>query len=517
MSLLGGVVTMSGVVSKVTSSSDGTTPKGKGKAKYGTINIAGQEFAIGPDGVEGGGQAAPIPGLPDEPKAALAQLGLTITVPEPAFEVDGKEVKSVVEGLIVEIDTKTLSDGLRQLPLQDILDQLPEETKDLKKALQAGINLSPRIVVHLGRATAKVETADPITIPDVGPGQRPGRRGGDHRGWHLGRRRRPRHRRHRRHHRWHHLAGHRADRGRPAHHRHGPAPGGAGLRPAPALLHPRPAALRRHRRRHRGRQLRTSSRPGGPRRWRCVLARPRLRSARPAKGEPMTTVPTTPATAERASGARMGAGATSLPRAGSSGAAPIKNDNSRLFQSALFWVGASFLPLGLVVIAFGWYGVANTPFGFDQQSYIMSGGFGGLAITFIGGFLYFGSWLAKIADDNREASKRLADTLLVLADVTSRSAAVNDSGVDVDALPVTAGDGATMHRRDCSLIAPPRRPAPGRREQRPPHRLPRVSAVGPTSRNHASGPQRHAGCARDYRCCRTRRHPAPRPPRPASC
>ena len=181
MSLLGGVITMSGVMSKVTSSSDGTTPKGKGKAKYGTINIAGQEFAIGPEGVEGGGQAAPIPGLPDEPKAALAQLGLTITVPEPVFEVDGKEVKSVVEGLIVEIDTKTLSDGLRQLPLQDILDQLPEEMKDLKKALQAGINLSPRIVIHLGRATSKVETADPIAIPDVVPDNDPDGRGGDHR------------------------------------------------------------------------------------------------------------------------------------------------------------------------------------------------------------------------------------------------------------------------------------------------------------------------------------------------
>ena len=84
---------------------------------------------------------------------------------------------------------------------------------------------------------------------------------------------------------------------------------------------------------------------------------------------------------------------------------------------------------------------------------MISGGFGGLAITFVGGFLYFGSWLARIAKDNREASKRLADTLLVLADVTSRSAAINDNGIDVDSLPVTAGDGATMHRRDCSLIA----------------------------------------------------------------
>ncbi|MBJ7357168.1 choice-of-anchor P family protein [Nocardioides sp.] len=174
ISLIGGVVTMSGVKAKVTSSSDGTAPKGKGKATYGTITIAGQEFAIGPEGVEGGGQGTAIPGLPDEPKAALAQLGLTITVPQPVYEVDEKEIKSVVEGLVVEIDTATLTDALRTLPLQDILDQLPEELAELKKAIQAGINLSPRIVVHLGRATSKLETADPITIPDYVPDNDPG-------------------------------------------------------------------------------------------------------------------------------------------------------------------------------------------------------------------------------------------------------------------------------------------------------------------------------------------------------
>ena len=154
-----------------------------------------------------------------------------------------------------------------------------------------------------------------------------------------------------------------------------------------------------------------------------------------------------------ASGSRLGAG-TALPKAGRSGAAPLKNDNSRLFQQVLFWVGASLLPLGLVVIVLGWYGVANTPFGYDQESYMISGGFGGLALTFVGGFLYFGSWLARIAEDNREASRRLADTLLVLADVTSRSAALGDGGIDVAAIPVTCGDeGVTMHRRDCSLVA----------------------------------------------------------------
>jgi len=168
----------------------------------------------------------------------------------------------------------------------------------------------------------------------------------------------------------------------------------------------------------------------------------------------MTTISTPgPSSAPApASGSRLGAG-TALPKAGRSGAAPLKNDNSRLFQQVLFWVGASLLPLGLVVIVLGWYGVANTPFGYDQSSYMISGGFGGLALTFVGGFLYFGSWLARIAEDNREASRRLADTLLVLADVTSRAASLNDRGVDVSALPVTAGEGTTLHRRDCALVA----------------------------------------------------------------
>jgi hypothetical protein len=151
-----------------------------------------------------------------------------------------------------------------------------------------------------------------------------------------------------------------------------------------------------------------------------------------------------------------GPAGTSLPRASartSSGAAPLKDNHAQLLQIVLFWAGAILLPLGLVVIVLGWYGAANTPYQYDQLSYLVSGGLLGLGLTFAGGFLYFGAWLARIAADGRESSKRLADTLLVLADVTSRSASRNDNGVDVAAMPVTAGEGTTMHRRDCSLIA----------------------------------------------------------------
>lgn len=148
---------------------------------------------------------------------------------------------------------------------------------------------------------------------------------------------------------------------------------------------------------------------------------------------------------------------TTLPRATTrerSGVAPLINNNFALLQVVLFWAGAVLLPVGLVVIVLGWYGAANTPYEYDQLSYLVSGGLLGLGLTFVGGFLYFGAWLARIAADNREASKRLADTLLVLADITSRAAATAEAGrADVDSIPVTVGEGTTMHRRDCQLIA----------------------------------------------------------------
>jgi hypothetical protein len=171
------------------------------------------------------------------------------------------------------------------------------------------------------------------------------------------------------------------------------------------------------------------------------------------------TAPTTerPGQPERASGSRMGSAAP-LPRAGvsrnASGTAPLRGGgNSALLQVVLFWAGAVMMPMGIVIILLGYYGVANAPQDFDREAYQYSGGYLGLAVTFLGGFLYFGAWLAKIAADNNAASNRLADTLLVLADITSRAAATMDPVGETESLPVTAGDGTTAHRRDCSLVA----------------------------------------------------------------
>ena len=155
-----------------------------------------------------------------------------------------------------------------------------------------------------------------------------------------------------------------------------------------------------------------------------------------------------------------------MPRAqsrtqSSDGAAPLRNNGYRILQVVLFVAGAVLLPLGLVVIILGWYGAAHTPYAYDQLSYLVSGGLLGLGLTFCGGFLYFGAWLARIASDQRDSAKRLSDTLLVLADVVSRSAVTTNGAAapvpaaerDAGAVLVVAGGGTTVHRADCSLIA----------------------------------------------------------------
>jgi hypothetical protein len=173
--LLGGIVTMSGLSSTVVSASNGTTGKSQGRADYGTMTIAGRTFGIGPEGFTAPGQSGPIPGLPDDPTAALAALGITVQLPKPAYKADGDKASGTVEGLVVTLDLKTLKPVLSQIKLGPILDQVPfpPEAGPLKSLLGAIGNLSPKIVLHLGYTTSAVDTvqglAVPATVPDNDP------------------------------------------------------------------------------------------------------------------------------------------------------------------------------------------------------------------------------------------------------------------------------------------------------------------------------------------------------------
>ena len=92
------------------------------------------------------------------------------------------------------------------------------------------------------------------------------------------------------------------------------------------------------------------------------------------------------------------------------------SESERLMQQGLSLAGSLLMPLGLLAIGLGWYGASHTPYTFEQVSYLVSGGIGGLALTTLGGFLFFGSWLARIAHQQRQQTELLAGEIARLAD-----------------------------------------------------------------------------------------------------
>ena len=181
--LLGGVITISDVHARAGSLSDGDKGSPSGAAGYGTLAIAGQEFTIGPDGIEASGQKQPIPGLPNDPAKALEQLGVTITVPKPTYTRDGDKATSDVKGLVVQIDTAQLRKMLDPVPFDQIVGAVPDQAGQLKSLLGAAVHLSPRFVITLGGASSVVDTVKGIDLPTppptTDPGSTPGNTGGD--------------------------------------------------------------------------------------------------------------------------------------------------------------------------------------------------------------------------------------------------------------------------------------------------------------------------------------------------
>lgn len=135
--------------------------------------------------------------------------------------------------------------------------------------------------------------------------------------------------------------------------------------------------------------------------------------------------------------------------------APAADPRFRNLQLILFTAGAVLMPLGLVAIFLGWYGVAHTKYQYDQLPYVVSGGLLGLALVFLGGFLYFGAWLARLGTEQRENARQLTDAMLLLVDVVGRQSGAPTAGGANPASGaelVLAGNGSTVHRRDCPLI-----------------------------------------------------------------
>jgi hypothetical protein len=100
----------------------------------------------------------------------------------------------------------------------------------------------------------------------------------------------------------------------------------------------------------------------------------------------------------------------------------------------------------------GWYGAAHTPFLFEQLPYLISGGMLGVGLLAAGGLLYFGSWIAKLAQQQREDSAQLRELLSAIRTDLQHGAVAGGGAIEAARFVATA-NGSMYHQPDCSVVA----------------------------------------------------------------
>jgi hypothetical protein len=128
----------------------------------------------------------------------------------------------------------------------------------------------------------------------------------------------------------------------------------------------------------------------------------------------------------------------------------VRSDAFNLDRLLLI-VGGVLLPLGLLLIVLAWLGASHTVLLFEQIPYMISGGILGLALVFIGGFVYFTYWQTLMVREGREHSRRVED-LLVHIEAHLSASGGGQAAPEVARLLATP-TGTMLHRPSCQVVA----------------------------------------------------------------
>lgn len=148
-----------------------------------------------------------------------------------------------------------------------------------------------------------------------------------------------------------------------------------------------------------------------------------------------------------------------------------------LTERALLVAGGALAVSGVVLIVVGWVGTSRTILVAGQIPYVVSGGLLGLALVFLGGFVYFAYWLALLVRDGRrrdadnrddirrlgtaldESNRSLALLVATIADRPVRRASAASTArarsvtARVEGAPLATPTGSVAHRADCRLVS----------------------------------------------------------------
>ena len=174
ISLLHGVIGLSGIKVTNTVTSDGTKATTTGEATIGGLTIAGVKIALGDAGVTVGSSAIKLPALPTSLTALLKTLGIEINVTPVTKTVTGATGTFAGQALVISLDTGPLKQALNG-PLSLIINLLGTTAATQLAPL---IQLAPRIVLKLGEANTTVSASPPYTGGGGGGGGFTGGGGG---------------------------------------------------------------------------------------------------------------------------------------------------------------------------------------------------------------------------------------------------------------------------------------------------------------------------------------------------
>jgi hypothetical protein len=161
ISLLGGIIRLSGVKATSQVVSDGTNATPTGSVTIGGMSIAGQPIGLGDKGLQLGPVAVPLPDLGSAASGLLKTLGISFSTTPMTKTVSGASGEFHAQGLVITLDTAPFKQLLAQ-PLNMIVSLLGTQAA---QQLAPIIGLAPKFRIIIGDADATAVAA-PAYVDD---------------------------------------------------------------------------------------------------------------------------------------------------------------------------------------------------------------------------------------------------------------------------------------------------------------------------------------------------------------
>ena len=161
VALGGGVITIESVKTVLEATSDAKKGRTEGVTKVNGLTVGGQGYVVDSKGVrpvdkdKSGESIVPLPEQPGA-KEMDKNLGIEIELVKHKSSVDGAEAARSAGGLRISIDTKVLKSAVMDnVPVDDILGELPEQTDELTVRLAPLLALGPQVDFIFGRGAVR--------------------------------------------------------------------------------------------------------------------------------------------------------------------------------------------------------------------------------------------------------------------------------------------------------------------------------------------------------------------------